>query len=265
MDFFLTYIVPVLLVAGIAAVFGFLLSYLGVKLSVKRDPKIDEVLANLAGANCGGCGFPGCDGFAAALVEGRAELSACNPTSKGQKDVIANILGVTNTGEDTVAVVNCVGGSKCRDKFEYAGYETCPSADTMNGGSKACATGCMGFGTCVAACKYNAVAVDKDAGYAAVNDKLCTSCGDCIRACPKNIITRIPKSAPVYCACRNTGRLKEVSEACKAGCIGCGVCQKACKFEAITMENNLPVFDYKKCTACMACVQKCPTKVIIAR
>lgn len=262
----MTYIVPVLIMLGASALFAFLLSFFGVKLQVVRDARVDEVLTNLCGANCGGCGYPGCEGFAKALVEGKADLSACNPTAKAKKDKIAELLGIAASGEDTVAVVNCNGGNKCLNKYEYQGYGSCTTADILAGGNKACVVGCMGLGSCSDVCKYHAITPNKGTlGYATVDETQCTSCGNCISVCPKRIISRIPKKARVYVACSNHCKGKQVSEVCKAGCISCGICAKTCPDGAITLVDGIPVFDYTKCTNCFACVNKCPTKVIKKR
>lgn len=263
--FFHSFIVPVLIVLVLSGVFAFALAFFGTKFSVDRDPRIDEVLSRLAGANCGGCGYAGCDAYACALVEGKAKIDACNPTQKGKKDEIAAILGIESSGEDTVAVVNCNGGNKCKDKFDYQGYGNCKTSELLAGGSKACIVGCMGRNTCAGECKYDAISDKGGDGHAFVDDMKCTSCGACIAACPKKIISRIPKRAKVYIACSNHCKGKDITEVCSAGCIACGLCQKACQFDAVKLVDNLPVFDYSKCTACMACVEKCPKKVILCK
>jgi len=261
---FVKYILPALIVIVVAVLFGFLLGYLGNVFAVKKDERVEEVRSHLCGANCGGCGYAGCDAFAEALVAGKAQLSDCNPTSKEGKAAIAEVLGISSGGEETVAVVACSGGNRCLDKFDYQGYGSCTTAELLAGGSKACVAGCMGRGTCGQVCAYHAIDVNGD-GYAEVDPALCTSCGKCIAECPKKLIRRIPKSAPVYVACANCGKGKEIIESCKAGCIGCTLCAKNCPSGAITMVDNLPVFDYSKCTGCEVCVAKCPRKVIKSR
>ncbi len=252
---------PVLLLLGLSAVFAAMLAYFAKKLQIDADPRIGMVRELLSGANCGGCGEAGGDAFAAALVEGKVKISECPSTPAANKDKIAEILGTTNDGEETVVKVFCSGGNACKDKYEYQGYGNCKSMELLASGRKACNVGCMGMGSCVDACHFHAVEVNLS-GYAETNQTKCVNCGACIAACPKNLIGRIPKSAKIMVACSNRNKGREVSSVCKAGCIACGLCVKTCKYGAITMENNLPKIDYSKCTGCLECVGKCPTKVI---
>lgn len=263
MEIFLAFGVPILILLGLSGILGFLLVYVGDKLAVPHDERLDQVLANLAGANCGGCGYPGCSAFAEALIKGEAEIGLCKPTSKDNKAVIAEILGTTaGDEEETVMVVRCRGGKNAKDKYTYQGNENCSSSALVNEGTKLCPSGCMGFGTCVKVCPSNAIKITKDQ-YAEVDDSLCTGCGICAKNCPKSLFEPIPKSARVYVACSNKCKGKAVSDVCSVGCIGCGICAKACKYGAIVMQDNLPVIDYSKCTACKECVIKCPKKIII--
>lgn len=264
MEFFMTFILPVLVALVLAALIAFGLGFLGEMFAVERDGRIDEIERHLAGANCGGCGFPGCSAFAEALFKGEAEISRCNPTSAEGKKNIAKILGKTEEKNvKTVAVVHCIGGNKCRNKFEYQGYGDCESCELLSNGNKACSMGCMGLGTCVDNCKYSAISVDKDNGCAEVDYSQCTSCGACVSACPKKIIGRIPFEAKVYVGCSNTCKGKEVTKACSVGCIACGLCQKNCPTGAIELSNNLAVIDYDKCSGCMKCSEVCPRKCIL--
>lgn len=254
---------PALLLLGLAIVFAAMLAYLAKKLHVDRDPRIDAVKAMLSGANCGACGEAGCDAYAKGLVEGKCTLAMCPSTSSDSKDKIAEILGCTNDGEETIVKVFCCGGNSCLDKYDYQGYGDCKSMELLASGRKACTVGCMGMGSCVDSCHYHAIEVNAQ-GFAEVNNAKCINCGACIEACPKNLIKRIPKSAKVMIQCSTPLKGKEVKAVCKAGCIGCGLCVKNCKYGAIVMVDNLPVIDYTKCTGCMVCVEKCPTKVIKA-
>lgn len=248
---------------GLAILFGLAIVYISKFFAVKTDTRQAELLEHLPNANCGGCGYPGCAGFAAALLKGESKITDCGQLTSVQRVEVGNILGIELSGDagPTVAVVACSGGNKCQDKCSYQGYGDCGSQDALAKGRKACDVGCMGSGSCVDACPHYAIDVNKD-GYAGVIDELCVSCGLCIKACPKKIIKRIPRSAKVYLACSSQNRGKDVSSVCSAGCIACGLCKKACAYGAIEMVNNVPVFDYSKCTACMECVKKCPRKVI---
>lgn len=251
--------------AGTALLIGILILVVGKVFKVNVDEKIESILNNLAGANCGGCGCSGCSGFANKLANGGAELSDCHVTSPEKKAEIAKLLGIEIKDEEpTVAVVHCNGGiENCADKFEYKGNPTCAANASLLGGNKACSFACLGCGDCKAVCPENAISVD--GRLAKVDPDRCISCGACISTCPKGIIDRIPSSAPVYVACSSKCRGKDVMNVCKVGCIACGICAKSCPHGAITMQDNLPVIDYTKCTGCLTCVEKCPRHIIISR
>ncbi len=264
MEIFLNIIVPVLIVAALAGIFAFSLSYLGDKFAIERDARIDDIERNLAGANCGGCGYAGCAQFAEALFRGEAELSRCNPTSPENKKNIAKILGMSAfESVQTVAVVHCAGGNRAADKYEYQGFGDCRTAELIAGGSKACEYGCMGLCTCVHSCPNHCVAICKETGVSQVDRDECTSCGACVAACPKKIIGRIPKSAKLYIACSNTTKGKAVMDVCAVGCIGCGKCERGCPKGAIKLTNNLAAIDYSKCIGCMKCAADCPRGCIL--
>lgn len=264
MEVFLNIIVPVLIVAALAGIFAFCLSYLGDRFAVERDARIDDIERNLAGANCGGCGYAGCSQFAEALFRGEADLSRCNPTPPENKKNIAKILGMSAfESEQTAAVVHCAGGNRAADKYEYQGFGDCRTAELIAGGSKACEYGCMGLCTCVRSCPNHCVSICKDTGVSLVDREECTSCGACVAACPKKIIGRIPKSAKLYIACSNTTKGKAVMDVCKVGCIGCGKCERGCPKGAIKLTNNLAAIDYTRCVGCMKCAADCPRGCIL--
>jgi Na+-translocating ferredoxin:NAD+ oxidoreductase RNF subunit RnfB len=249
------------LVAIIAVVFAVLIVLVSKLCAVKEDEKAVAIQENLAGANCGGCGYAGCSDFAKALSEGRAEISACGPTPSENKRKIAEIMGVPfSDSEQVFAVVKCAGGVNAKDKFEYIGNRGCKAEFTYMGGRKQCIYGCIGGGSCVDLCPYGAIKI-KD-GVSVVDKRLCEACGLCVKNCSKKIIELIPKSASVYVACSSKCKGKDVINACSVGCIGCGLCAKNCPENAITMVDNLPVIDYSKCTGCKTCVGKCPKKCI---
>ena len=255
-------LIPAGILLAVAAIFAVVLVILSQKLAVKRDPRVEEVLSHLPKANCGGCGYPGCEGFAAALCEGKASLSACNTTPRAEREAIAAVLGLTDAGgEETVAVVRCNGGTDCKDRYDYVGYGDCPSVQLLAGGRKACDFGCLGMGSCLRACDKQAISRNEK-GIPEVKKDLCISCGHCIAACPRGLVGRVPKRAKVYVACRSTCPGKEVRAACKGGCIGCGLCAKNCPEGAISVVRNLAVIDYSKCVGCGICAEKCPSKCI---
>lgn len=251
----------VLIVAVLAVVFAVLIVLVSKLCFVKEDERIGKVSENLAGANCGGCGYAGCADFAKALVEGKASLCDCNATSNQAKAEIANVLGVEFCASvQMVAVVKCAGGNNSNDKFNYVGNSSCSVQGLLLSGKKVCSTACLGGGDCVNVCPDNGVLV-KD-GVAVVDRSICEACGACALKCPRNLIELVPKTAKVYVACSTKCKGKDVMGACKVGCIGCGLCAKNCPENAISMVDNLPVIDYSKCSGCLTCVTKCPRKTI---
>lgn len=253
-------IIPVALLVGLSLAFAITIAFFSKKFLVEVDPKIEMVESLLSGANCGACGFAGCSAFAEALVNGEASLSSCSATSMESKEEIAKILGSADVGEKSIVVVACSGGNSCLDKYAYQGYGDCSSVELLAGGRKACPVGCIGMSKCIVECPYHAIELKE--GCAIVEQESCTQCGLCISNCPKNLIKRLPANARYYIACSSPDKGKEVRSYCKNGCIGCQICVKNCKEGALSFENNLPVFDYEKCTACGVCFEKCPAKCI---
>ena len=254
---------PIIALGGLGLVLGLGLAVASKFLSVKTDPNIEKIRELLPGANCGGCGYPGCDGLAKALAEGKADVSQCSALSADKFKEIAALLGVDSTaGEKKVARVLCRGDSEnCGAKYKYSGISDCRAAAALAGGPSSCPFGCVGLLTCAKACPFGAITLS-DKGIASIDEDMCTGCGKCVEACPKNGIVLMPKKNAVYVQCRTTDKGKAVTLACKAGCIGCGICAKKCPQGAITMQNNLPVIDHDKCTACGICVEACPKDVI---
>lgn len=258
----ITILWSVLVLFALALIFGLLLAFVGKKFAVEEDERIGQVRSKLSGANCGGCGYAGCDAFAKAIVEGKADINNCSATSKENKEAIGEIMGVSVSAEETKIVVCCHGGTNAKDKYEYMGYGDCRSMELLAGGRKECKWGCLGMGSCVDACPQHAIEVGPE-GFTVIDYDKCIACGKCISVCPKAVVKRIPKKAKVFCACSNCLRgAKDVKEKCSVGCLGCGLCAKVCPNGAITMENNLPKFDYDKCTGCGLCADKCPAKTI---
>jgi electron transport complex protein RnfB len=255
---------PIVALGGIAVFFGIVLAYASKKFAVEVDPKVTEVREVLPGANCGACGYPGCDGLADAVARGEAPVNACPVGGAELAAKLAVIMGVeAGSVERQVARVICCGDNKnANEKYEYQGIEDCKAAEMLAGGSKSCRYGCTGLGTCVRECPFDAIHIVN--GIAVVDEDKCTACKKCIAVCPKGIIELVPVSKKVRVLCKNLEKGKATMQTCKVGCIACQKCVKACKFDAIHVENNLARIDYDKCVNCMMCAEVCPTKTIYA-
>lgn len=247
-------------------VFGVLLGYASKAFEVKVDPKIPMIREVLPGANCGGCGFPGCDAYSEAVVLGTAKASLCSVGGAVTVEKIGDILGVAVDAEARkTAFVKCNGTcSVAKQNYELAGVKDCLEASLMiNGGQKGCSYGCLGLGSCVKVCDFGAL--DIVDGIAKVNKDKCTNCGACINICPKGLIESVEVDSKVRVACNSKQFGKIVRDNCSVGCIGCGICQKNCPSEAILVTDKLAKVQYDKCTQCGICASKCPTKAIITQ
>jgi len=261
-------LIVLMAVAGgvvIAIVFGLILGWASKKFYVKVDERITEIEKVLPGANCGGCGFPGCSGYAEAIVEKGAPMDKCAPGGSDVAARIAEIMGAEVVEkEPEVAVVLCRGDTKAsKERFDYYGVRTCGAASIIGAGQTACTVGCLGFGDCVKACPFGAMIMGED-GLPVVIRHLCKGCGKCVEACPRGVIKLMPLSAKVVVRCRNTDKGAAAKKACSVACIACKKCEKVCKFEAIKVENFLAVIDYEKCKKCGKCVSECPQDVIVS-
>lgn len=255
---------PVIVLGGMAIFFGIVLTYASKKFAVEVDPRITDIRDILPGANCGGCGYAGCDALAEAIVRGDAPISGCPVGGAELAEKIAKLMGVeADSAERQVARVICCGDSEnAMEKYEYYGIKDCKAAEMLAGGSKSCRYGCTGLGTCVRECPFDAIHIVN--GVAVVDEEKCTACKKCIAVCPKGIIELVPISKKVRVLCRNQDKGKATMQACKVGCIACQKCVKACRFDAIKVENNVAKIDYSKCVNCMMCAEVCPTKTIYA-
>ena len=234
-------IIAAIVVLGVlGAVFGLVLAVASKIFEVKKDPREEAILSHLAGANCGGCGYPGCAGCAAAILAGDAPINACAPAGAENAAAIAEIMGqAAPTGERQVAFVRCNGGVNAKKRFDYVGVHDCLSATKVAAGPLECNFGCLGFGSCVAACQFGAMSIGPN-GAAVVDPDKCTAC----------------------MACANQDKGKAAMSVCANSCIGCGLCQKECKKDAIHVENGVAVIDYEKCVGCKLCTKVCPRDAI---
>lgn len=255
----------IVVLGGLGAVFGAVLGYASKAFAVKKDEREELILTLLPGANCGGCGYPGCGGLATAIVEKKAQVTDCAVVSAENAQQIAQVMGVAlDASEPKIARIKCLGShGNCKNRFEYDGAKDCREAYAQAGGFKACRFACLGLGTCAKVCKFDAITMGED-GIAAIDPDRCTGCSRCVEECPQESIQVFARSMPVHVGCTNQYKGKAVIQNCTAGCIGCAACARVCPFDAIVMENNLPVFDPKKCRNCQECVRACPRKCIIA-
>ncbi|MDR1072881.1 MAG: RnfABCDGE type electron transport complex subunit B [Treponema sp.] len=248
----------------LAFVLGFALGFFKKIFAVAVDPLAGQVRDCLPGANCGGCGFAGCDGYAAAVAAKTAGINKCPVGGQAVAEKLAALMGGSASMAPEIAILACQGSKDLAPlKGEYSGMRTCRGAKLAVGGTKLCAWGCMGFGDCVNVCQFGALALGRD-GLPVIDRDACTGCKACMSACPQGLIRIAPKNRRGSMAlCSNRNPLKpQVRKTCKTGCIKCALCVRTCLDHCITIIDGIPVVDYAKCSACAACVAKCPSHVL---
>lgn len=251
-----------MVVTAIGLVAAVLLALASHFLSVKEDEKVISVRSALPGANCGACGFAGCDEYAKAVAAGEAEVNLCIPGAQNVSDELSKILGVKGgTAEKKVAFVGCNGTSDATSTtFDYQGVKTCKASSMVYAGPNACAFGCIGCGDCALVCPVNAICVDD--GVARVNKNICIGCGLCVKECPKNIINLVPFDAKFAVMCNNMNKGAVSRKLCKNSCIGCKKCELNCPNNAIKVTDNFASIDYSLCNSCGKCAEVCVTGCI---
>lgn len=256
-------VLAILALLGAVALYG-----VSKKFEVVEDPRIAQVNEVLPQANCGGCGFPGCAAFAGACVGSETlEGLFCPVGGSPVMDKVSDLLGITSVKADPlIAVVRCHGTCEARPRTNiYDGASNCRVAAALYKGDTDCSFGCLGHGDCVVACPFDAIHMNAETLLPEVVEDKCVACGACVKACPKTIIElrkKGPKGRRIFVSCVNKDKGGVAKKACANACIGCSLCHKECKFEAITMANNLSYIDHTKCRLCRKCVTVCPTNAI---
>ncbi len=262
----------ILCITSIGAIFGLILSVAKIKLKVEVDPRYEEILEILPGANCGACSYPGCSGYAMKIVEEGLAISLCPVCDDEAKCKIGDIMGIeAESTKPRVAAVHCQGDyDSTKMAFIYDGPKSCAAAMMINDGFKVCSYGCLNLGDCEAACPFDAIYIS-DKGLPVVNRDKCTGCGKCVDTCPRSIISLIDEDFDAYVMCKNEQKAKAMKLGCSVGCIGCKKCVKTCKevFKdnpdietAIDVNNFNASIDYNLCTNCGKCAEDCPQNVI---
>lgn len=258
-------LIPVLIMSIMGILFGLGLAFASRIFKVKLDPRVEEILSLLPGANCGVCGKAGCAGLAEAIAKSEAGLTSCPAAGGETYNKIADILGVERQPvTKKIARVRCGGGQKAKQKYNYQGVKTCVAASLIAGGQKLCNFACLSFGDCVRVCPFDAIYMAED-GIPVIVPEKCTGCGKCVDACPKNIISLEDAKERYYVKCISQDKAGFVKNACQVGCIGCKICEKLSN-GVFFVENNIARIDYSKVdntTPWKLCAEKCPTKCII--
>jgi len=260
--------IAIILIGLTGATAALILFFLAKKFEVKEDPRIAQALELLPGVNCGGCGYPGCNGFAVACVKASTlEGLTCPVGGTALMKKVASMLGqVADESMPKIAVIHCNGTCQaCPPTNLYDGAHSCAISSKLYSGPTGCPYGCLGLGDCVNACLFNAITVNPATGLAEISEEKCVACGACVKACPKNIIEMHDKgigSHRIYVACANKDKGGIARKACQNACTGCMKCVKDCTFNAVTVTQNLACIDETKCTLCRKCIQGCPTGAI---
>jgi Na+-translocating ferredoxin:NAD+ oxidoreductase RNF subunit RnfB len=258
-------LLAIAIVAGIGLVAGTGLGVAAIVMHVPTDERVRRLTQALPGANCGACGFSGCEGYAGAIASGAAATNLCIPGGGGTARVLAEIMGTQAQAVIPLRALVCCNGThaNCKLSYEYRGEQSCAAASLLYSGQKQCNYGCLGFGDCAAACPQGAITVRN--GVALVDERVCVGCALCVAVCPKKIITMVEQQGKAVnlCCSQTPGAL--CRKQCSASCIGCKICEKQCPHGAVKVEHNVAKVEAALCTGCGLCAAKCPTKSLRMR
>ena len=265
-------VIAIAILGGLGLIFGLVLAAASKVFYVETDPRLEQLNECLPGANCGGCGYAGCGGYAEAVLKGEAAIGKCASGGNECAQAMAAIMGVKAEAMTRKVALVCCSGFRSVDasgkelgaklKGQYEGFRDCVAASKVGGnGPISCKFGCLGFGTCTKACKYGAI--DVVDGVAKVDSDKCVGCMACTHVCPRNLIVPVEYDKHVLIACASHAKGAVTVRGCTQGCIGCSICVKVCPKEAISIDRNLAVIDYSKCDSCGLCATVCPKKLIV--
>lgn len=258
-------LVAVTILGGLGLVFAILIALANSKLRVWEDPRIGTVATMLPNANCGACGMPGCRAFAEKLVAGDVQPAGCNVATADERAAIAAYLGVdAGQAVKVVARMLCAGGTHvAMQQAQYRGHDTCAAAAAVAGGGKGCAWGCLGLADCVRSCTFGAMHMGDD-GIPRIDPAACTACGDCVRACPKELLALHPVDRHLLVQCRSLLAGDEALDLCKVACNACGKCVMDAPPGLISVDSGVAVIDYDlNALADPRATTRCPTGAIV--
>lgn len=255
-------LIAVLVVSGLGILIGLILAFASVIFAVPKDEKAEKIAEMLPGANCGACGYSGCQGYADALAKGDAQIGLCTVGGLALAKELSALLGGSGENvEKKVALVHCMGScDSTENKAEYVGLKSCLAANKIGGGITSCTYGCIGLGDCERACPFDAIHVNN--GVSLVDKEKCKGCSKCISACPRDLISLVTYKPQAVVRCSNKQKGALTRKLCTSGCIGCMKCAKNCEADAITVKDFCAFVDVSKCTGCRTCVENCPVGCI---
>lgn len=258
-------LISALILGGVGLTFGLLIALANRRFRVIEDPRLRAALERLPGTNCGACGYPGCQGFADGLLAGDIQPASCTNLSGDEILDLAGFLGVeAGEANRTVARLLCAGGDDVAPRLaDYRGLQTCAAATAVAGGGKACSWGCLGLADCELACTFHAIGMSPTA-LPVVDPALCTACGDCVEACPKDLFTLMPVEQKLIVQCRSLLEGETAEAACRVACTGCERCAADAREGLIEIVDGLARIDYQKNElAGEEALARCPTGAIV--